>query len=1825
MALAVARWIDGTRDFSGIWKVDRDLDEIPPDRPFKLGHWTHRARSGRTPTDPRTWHYLTTLGDITDRGAAEAGVDAVDLADESPAPPRKRRRVAEAVSGPGTGRSGVPTEIGVPPGGRAGRDAPMEGIEGPDAGSTSSGADEESGLSVERRRAQMRELRDMLFPWLTHTPLGGETRAEARVRWDAYFTHAHEELARLSEEQRAPFAYEAGQIMAGRHQAPLPILPDSAVSSAEAEYAALYRDMMALVSYWGLLYPSPGIPLEQQPARVLSELLRVEFRTRATDGGVGGGPGRWLKKRLTGRRSESDPLAPGPSGSASLGPGPSSHGAPGQYRYPYGAQPQTPYGQGPYPQGPYPQGPYAQGTWPASQAPLGAPQQYGAGGTGPQFEARPELRDTLPRYWPADLAVQWRDGRNGGVHVVGSPGGGQVVVKFHPDITSMVYADEFIRSVSDVYVPAARVLARGSTDARALESVIARHDPNWRATHAQLVREYTHITLREYAEGTPLSELSVTERRTLAADAEALRHIGGLMMVTDAFLGRPDRLWVTPTGSSVINWDNLIYSARLRRVTAIDNDTAFMDDGYNAAAHAAELERNWPDDAIEFLANELTAHQGGPAAGLSPGQVAEVHDELEQGAREMRGRIGSRALRHGSAILRHFSNLLPGEQGPNPTLTRALAQYASVRWDRKGARRSLDGALSEVASAVASVTPYPPVDPDVRERWADQIHRARRSLDRLDPPSRSSLLAEAARLMAGRHQAPPPPVRPGAPQHEYSALHHEITLLVAAAIYDYRRGSGTMAQAQALSDQLRREFGTWATTAGATGARGPAYVWEQGTARGEEPGASATEADPFDAQRSGEAPLGASPLLGEPRSTPAPVTAAQPDSDVDMADPETQGAPDAPRLPPVADNDPESIAWFLRLAAGMPRGRDAVADQQHREEAEFGRDPVVGGQRRLDLWRRADATVYTRVRHPDSQGDDPAAQEFRARTRLIEQAREQLRVRVVTGIPQRLLDSPSVHLREAVRQRLRWSAQLRIVTARLTEDDAVSRPELPRRYGEALTSQAKKIRDELLRRGRAMSAERDPRVGWLLDGADTDADLRATADRMRTFEEGLRAVVHLARSGDLDLADLGTDELEQRRGDLSLAHQVFTALSERQALWNRANRDLRRELLAAELHTRQLQPYMERAALHRLRHLNRQWGTTYAVDDPEGSGPLLRAVHEHLSSAGMASVTHVAAGSVGQLTASPDVRLDELLGRLTDPGTPGAEPFRAVRAALLPSTWQSEAGVPHNGIAVVWKHGLHRDALYTPVAARGAEPGFGTGFTTTSLHALLARGDEEAVRLALAMATESAHDPHLRREYRARRLATGAHFGVVHPGRLGWQDVHQVAIPYWDEPSLLRAQEVAERIQDFAERAELDLSVVSVLTSAPLTPSATPEPVRTTSERSGTPFGIDYFPQTRSTSSALRDLDTGQLHLWSDPDTGITLRTDPDGVPWAAGEQPVFVRADQGSLPEHTAVQFDDGVTRDLPAREFAARVVADLGSVAGSAPLVLIVPYAGAGLLEMPRQLAARSGRRVWAFTRDLDLFPTEDGNTTQLAAVRHKKGRDGMWIVSEPDDLRHASLGDQAPDVVVMANGLMLPDTYVESTTLVNPATHRPIGRSSHLRSFQTQEQRSQATWPTTTTYGQVSEAGGNTTGERRALPWAEEGRSQDSLYYWDGHGRDDAFKLALDEGRAEAAPPAEVGRFLRRRPSLGSAAVVLVSCHAGAGTHARPAVAQTVANEIGNEVYAVDAKVSSLLNTWSRPDGRLGEWRRFSPRPTTVPDAPADEPDGDGGQGPDTSEGP
>ncbi|MGW3496387.1 WXG100-like domain-containing protein [Streptomyces sp. NPDC001020] len=144
------------------------------------------------------------------------------------------------------------------------------------------------------------------------------------------------------------------------------------------------------------------------------------------------------------------------------------------------------------------------------------------------------------------------------------------------------------------------------------------------------------------------------------------------------------------------------------------------------------------------------------------------------------------------------------------------------------------GAPTPPMSTGTTGVSYPAVDAVTRRRWEQRFAQARENLAALDDQRRQDLLRDAARIMANRHQAPPiirEGLQPGSPGEAYRALHDDITTLIADHLH--REPAPHLATAErpawALSEQLRKEFRTHATTGGAAGSHSdpqPVYTAE---------------------------------------------------------------------------------------------------------------------------------------------------------------------------------------------------------------------------------------------------------------------------------------------------------------------------------------------------------------------------------------------------------------------------------------------------------------------------------------------------------------------------------------------------------------------------------------------------------------------------------------------------------------------------------------------------------------------------------------------------------------------------------------------------------------------------------------------------------------------------------------------------------------------------------------------------------------------------------------------------------------------------------------
>ncbi|MDH3039090.1 ADP-ribosyltransferase domain-containing protein [Streptomyces sp. TRM75561] len=108
-----------------------------------------------------------------------------------------------------------------------------------------------------------------------------------RARWADRFAEAREVLESLPEAKREQLLEQAAQLMSGRHQPPPIDRAGAAEGSPEAEYAALFDDMAAVIAARVHSEPRPD-SVEEWPPSLLSEELRTEFGTRAVTGLPGG-------------------------------------------------------------------------------------------------------------------------------------------------------------------------------------------------------------------------------------------------------------------------------------------------------------------------------------------------------------------------------------------------------------------------------------------------------------------------------------------------------------------------------------------------------------------------------------------------------------------------------------------------------------------------------------------------------------------------------------------------------------------------------------------------------------------------------------------------------------------------------------------------------------------------------------------------------------------------------------------------------------------------------------------------------------------------------------------------------------------------------------------------------------------------------------------------------------------------------------------------------------------------------------------------------------------------------------------------------------------------------------------------------------------------------------------------------------------------------------------------------------------------------------------------------------------------------------------------
>ncbi|MFF1278927.1 lonely Cys domain-containing protein [Streptomyces marokkonensis] len=120
-------------------------------------------------------------------------------------------------------------------------------------------------------------------------------------------------------------------------------------------------------------------------------------------------------------------------------------------------------------------------------------------------------------------------------------------------------------------------------------------------------------------------------------------------------------------------------------------------------------------------------------------------------------------------------------------------------------------------------------------------------------------------------------------------------------------------------------------------------------------------------------------------------------------------------------------------------------------------------------------------------------------------------------------------------------------------------------------------------------------------------------------------------------------------------------------------------------------------------------------------------------------------------------------------------------------------------------------------------------------------------------------------------------------------------------------------------------------------------------------------------------------------------------APWPTGVPPYVVSAD--GRHDRVEALLPDGSARELGVDEFVELVAADISreGLPEGTPIVLAVPFAADGYLDLPRELADRTGLTVWAHSGEATLG-SGPGGSSSVDTVRRPDVPLGDWIASPP-----------------------------------------------------------------------------------------------------------------------------------------------------------------------------------------------------------------------------------
>ncbi|MBO4258418.1 lonely Cys domain-containing protein, partial [Streptomyces griseorubiginosus] len=354
---------------------------------------------------------------------------------------------------------------------------------------------------------------------------------------------------------------------------------------------------------------------------------------------------------------------------------------------------------------------------------------------------------------------------------------------------------------------------------------------------------------------------------------------------------------------------------------------------------------------------------------------------------------------------------------------------------------------------------------------------------------------------------------------------------------------------------------------------------------------------------------------------------------------------------------------------------------------------------------------------------------------------------------------------------------------------------------------------------------------------------------------------------------------------------------------------------------------------------------------------------------------------------------------------------------------------------------------------------------------------------------------------------------------------------------------------------------------------------------------------------------------------------------WAKGPAPTrpYVVATAGG--DHASVELvlPDGRMWTVSEGVFAHLLAADTDLAASDAgvPVVLASRKAGDMGLDLPRELAFRTGRTVWAHTGSAELVHDPDSGRDRIEVADERDSKDvplGDWIDNRPEDFGADPDAEATPGGsgrIRTIDGESIPDQHIKSVTLT--IAGRPTGRAILTDRDQKDRESDFHALEQLTHWSQADPVANLITGHPIPVPW--KGRKVYFLYL---HGRPGQSKMVKHPSQREVTVKGpQPGRYLKRRSSVRrlkrDAPIVLLSCWAGAaGNLTAPAgeasptpyvpdpltdmsVAQDVANETRrvvfapNRVHGMGAAGTHVL--FGTPDGTAPvTWDETRPEPTT-----------------------